>query len=96
MTWSVQRRTGKIFFDHNMNARSKSLASIYSPRVSKEASVSTPIEWDELTKIYPTDFTIETLPERLRQRGDLWSDILASKNDLKVLLKSFDKKSPQK
>jgi bifunctional non-homologous end joining protein LigD len=80
--WSVNKRTGKVFLDHNMNARSKSLASIFSPRVSKEAAVSTPLSWDELQDIYPNDFTIETLPLRLMEQGDLWSDILSKKNDL--------------
>ena len=80
-----------------MNARSKSLASIYSPRVSKEASVSTPIEWDELDDVYPTDFTIENLPDRLNKIGDLWQDILASKNDLQSLLTNdFIKKAQTK
>jgi len=88
MDWSVVKRTGKVFFDHNMNARSKSLASIYSPRVSKEAAVSTPVEWNELDKIYPTDFTLETLPARLSKSGDLWTDILSSKNNLQRLLNS--------
>jgi len=94
MDWSVVKRTGKVFFDHNMNARSKSLASIYSPRVSKEAAVSTPIEWSELDKVYPADFTIETLPVRLSKSGDLWADILSSKNNLQDLLRSnFMKKA---
>ncbi len=88
MDWSVKKRTGKVFLDHNMNARSKSLASIYSPRVSKEAAVSVPIEWDELSDIYPTDFNIETLPTILSKRGDLWADILSNKNDLQHLLSS--------
>jgi bifunctional non-homologous end joining protein LigD len=84
MDWAVIKRTGKIFMDHNMNARSKSLASIYSPRVAPEASVSTPIDWNELEKIYPTDFDMRTLPARLAKRGDLWRDILDHKCDLKT------------
>jgi bifunctional non-homologous end joining protein LigD len=80
--WSVSKRRGKVFLDHNMNARSKSLASIYSPRVSKEAATSTPIAWEELETIYPTDFTIETLPDRLAEKGDLWANILEKKTDL--------------
>jgi bifunctional non-homologous end joining protein LigD len=69
-----------------MNARSKSLASIYSPRVAKEATVSTPLNWSELQKAYPTDFTMHTVPERLNEIGDLWADILENKNDLESLL----------
>jgi bifunctional non-homologous end joining protein LigD len=91
MDWAVVKRTGRIFMDHNMNARSKSLASIYSPRVAPEASVSTPIEWSELAKIYPTDFDMRTLPARLIKKGDLWKDILEHKCDLKTAFGSNKK-----
>jgi bifunctional non-homologous end joining protein LigD len=86
MDWAVVKRTGKVFFDHNMNARGKSLASIYSPRVAPEATISTPLEWSELDKVYPTDFTTLTVPQRLAEVGDLWHDILQHKNDLEKLL----------
>jgi bifunctional non-homologous end joining protein LigD len=86
MDWAVVKRTGKVFFDHNMNARSKSLASIYSPRVAPEASISTPLGWDNLEAHYPTDFTINTVPQMLAEQGDLWQDILMNKNDLEELL----------
>lgn len=85
MEWSVRNRTGKVFLDHNMNARSKSLASIYSARVSPEACISTPIDWDELGDIYPTEFDMQTVPNRLSEVGDLWSEILEHKNDLAAL-----------
>lgn len=85
MEWAVKNRTGKVFLDHNMNARSKSLASIYSARVSPEACISTPVDWDELEEIYPTDFDMQTVPQRLAQIGDLWSDILDHKNDLNAI-----------
>jgi bifunctional non-homologous end joining protein LigD len=86
MDWAVVKRTGKIFLDHNMNSRGKTLASIYSPRVSAQASVSIPVRWEELDKIYPTDFTMNTVIERLDKVGDLWSDILENKNDLSALM----------
>lgn len=87
MDWAVVKRTGKVFFDHNMNARGKSLASIYSPRVAPEATISVPLHWDELYDVYPTDFTMDTVPELLADRGDLWHDILKHKNDLEKLLR---------
>ncbi len=82
MDWAVKKRTGKIFFDYNMNARGKTLPSPYSPRNSKQATVSVPVDWSELSKIYPTDFTIWTVPSRLKKKGDLWKNILDEKNDL--------------
>jgi bifunctional non-homologous end joining protein LigD len=84
--WAVEKREGKIFLDYNQNVRGKSLAAIYSPRPSPEASVSVPLRWDELKKVYPTDFTILTVPERLAQSGDLWANILEAKADLMKLL----------
>jgi len=86
MQWMVEKRTGKIFFDHNQNTRGKTLASIYSPRPSPQAAVSMPVRWDELRDIYPPDFTILTAPERLRKAGDLWANILNEKHDLGALL----------
>ncbi|MBY0358243.1 MAG: DNA ligase D [Candidatus Obscuribacterales bacterium] len=86
--WAVSKRTGKIFFDYNMNARGKTLACPYSPRSTAEACVSAPIEWSELSDIYPDDFTITNMFERIAEKGDLWSDILDNKNDLHVLLSS--------
>ena len=86
MEWAVEKRTGKIFIDYGQNVRGKSLASVYSPRPAPEATVSTPLRWEEVGKVYPTDFTILTLPDRLKKTGDLWAKILSSKHDLKTLL----------
>ena len=84
--WAVEKRRGKIFLDYNQNVRGKTLASVYSPRPSPEATVSIPLRWDELEKIYPTDFTIVNTPDRLADLGDLWSGILDAKVDLVKLL----------
>ena len=82
----MSKRAGKIFLDHNQNVRGKNMASIYSLRPLPGAPVSTPVRWDELNEIYPTDFTIETVPERVEQVGDLWADVLEAKHDLSRLL----------
>ncbi|MBI1886202.1 MAG: DNA ligase D [Chloroflexi bacterium] len=86
MEWTVSKRIGKVFLDHNQNARGKTLASVYSPRPAPEATVSMPLRWDELEKVYPADFTIVNAPERLAEVGDLWAGILDAKQDLKALL----------
>ncbi len=86
MEWSVSKRAGKIFLDHNMNVMGKNMASIYSLRPLPGAPVSTPLRWDELGSVYPSDFTIDTVHERLAAAGDLWSDILDAKHDLRRLL----------
>jgi bifunctional non-homologous end joining protein LigD len=80
--WSVRLRTGKIFFDYNQNSRGKSLAVPFSPRRHAAATVSMPIAWDELERVYPTDFTLHTVPDRLEAEGDVWAGILNAKQDL--------------
>jgi bifunctional non-homologous end joining protein LigD len=84
--WAVRRRTGKIFFDYNQNSRGKSLAVPYSPRRHPAATVSMPISWDELEAIYPTDFTLHTVPDRLEAEGDAWAGMLDARQDLAEVL----------
>ena len=82
----MTKRRGKVFADYNQNARGKTLASVYSPRVLPSAAVSMPLRWDELGSVFPTDFTILTAPERLRTVGDLWSILMDARHDLASLL----------
>lgn len=84
--WALEKRTGKVFIDYGQNVRGKTLASAYSPRPVPEATVSTPLSWDEVGKVYPTDFSLLTLPERLQATGDLWEGILSAKRDLGAVL----------
>ena len=88
LEWSVERRTGKIFFDYNQNTRGKSLASIFSPRRHPLGTVSMPVEWENLERVYPTDFTLRTAPGILEAEGDPWAGILAAKQDLGELLEA--------
>jgi bifunctional non-homologous end joining protein LigD len=82
MDWAVEKRTGKIFFDHNMNGRGRTLNAAYSPRRIAGAWVATPVTWDELAQIEPDRFTLSTVPERLRDNGDPWQGILQARHDL--------------
>jgi len=86
MEWPVEKRTGKVFVDYNQNVRGKTLAAAYSPRPSTNATVSMPLHWNELGRVYPSDFNIMTVPKRLKKRGDLWSDILNTKRDVRDLV----------
>ena len=88
MEWAVDKRASKIFLDHNQNVMGKNMASIYSLRPLAGAPVSTPLRWDELGSVYPTDFDIETVPDRVARVGDLWADVLGAKHDLRRLLES--------
>lgn len=72
----VRNRTGRVYVDHLQNLAGKTIAAVYSPRPKVGAPVSTPVTWDELTKRRPSEFTIRTVPDRLRRLGDLFAPVL--------------------
>ncbi len=82
MEWSTAKRTGKVFIDHNMNVRGKTLNVAYSPRGLPEAPVSMPLSWEELEAAEPTDFTLHNAMQRLDKIGDRWHDALVQKQSL--------------
>ncbi len=82
MDWAIEKRTGKIFIDHNMNVRGKTLNVAYSPRGVPGAPVSMPLTWEELEAAEPQDFNLNNVPARLEKRGDRWHDVLELKQSL--------------
>ena len=52
---SKAARTGKIFIDHFRNARGATSVAAYSTRAKREAPVSVPLEWDELSPRLTSD-----------------------------------------
>jgi DNA ligase D len=73
--WRKDRDPKKLFVDYNQNARDHTIASAYSVRGNPEGTVSTPIRWDEVDDVDPKDFTIETVPARFAELGDLHASI---------------------
>jgi bifunctional non-homologous end joining protein LigD len=67
--WWKEERHG-VFIDYNQNARDRTVASAYSARPLPDARVSCPLEWSEVRDVDPAAYTIETVPARLRERGD--------------------------
>ncbi|MGE5654188.1 MAG: non-homologous end-joining DNA ligase [Bacillota bacterium] len=78
----VKNRDGKVYVDYLQNREGKTLAGVYSIRPHPGAPVSTPITWSEAETVYPRDFTIKTVPERVRSLGDLFSPTLQIKQTL--------------
>ena len=69
--WRKDRDPTALFVDYNQNARDHTLAAAYSLRGVPEATVSTPITWDEIDAVEPNDCTISTVPQRVAKLGDL-------------------------
>jgi bifunctional non-homologous end joining protein LigD len=90
MEWDTTKRKGKVFFDHNQNARGKTIASVFSARPTKSATVSMPIRWNDLSKVLPIDYTILNVPDILNKKSaDPWSNIQEKKQDLNKVLKNI-------
>lgn len=69
--WWKEERTG-VFVDYNQNARDRTIASVYSVRPVPDARVSCPVAWDEVEKLDPAAFTLQTVPGRFEKLGDPW------------------------
>src|SRR5947209_7790162 len=85
LSWSVDKRAGKVFVDTNMNARGKSISAPYSPRALPGAPVSIPLGWKDLARAYPLDFCIPRLLTAFPKR-DAWADVLTDKQPIEELL----------
>ncbi|HEY0498763.1 MAG TPA: non-homologous end-joining DNA ligase [Kutzneria sp.] len=89
--WRKDRDPRTLFVDYNQNARDHTIASAYSVRGNAEATVSTPIRWDELADVEPRDFTIATVPARFAELGDLHEGIDDVAHSLETLLEWADR-----
>src|SRR5262249_56979450 len=69
--WWKEERGEKVFIDYNQNARDRTIASAYSARARRDATVSAPVTWDELPDAETEDFTLGTMPDRFAKLGDV-------------------------
>ena len=89
--WRRDRDPRKLFVDYNQNARDHTIASAYSVRGVPDATVSTPIGWDEVDDVQPQECTIATVPARFAERGDLHAGIDDAVFSLEPLLEWADR-----
>ncbi|MGC5743262.1 DNA ligase D [Chryseobacterium sp. NFX27] len=81
---SLQKRDDrKIYLDYLQNRTGQTLASAYSLRPKEGASVSMPLDWDEVKPgMKPTDFTIDNALDRIKEKGDLFKPVLGKGIDM--------------
>jgi bifunctional non-homologous end joining protein LigD len=85
--WQKDEREGRARLDYTQNAINKTLVAPYSPRACAGATVSAPIDWDELDDpdLRPDAFTIRTIVDRIAAKGDLFRDVLDHPQPLPAL-----------
>lgn len=68
----VEDRGGKVFVD-STRAGGATVAAAYSPRLRPGTPVSFPLDWADLDRVTPADFTVHTAIRALHDR-DPWSE----------------------
>ena len=75
-----KRPKGRVLVDYNQNRWGSTLASIYSVRPTPLATVSTPLEWEEVSHgVRIEDFRLDNVRQRIEAKGDLWKPLLAAR-----------------
>jgi DNA ligase D-like protein (predicted polymerase) len=83
--WWKEERRG-VFLDYNQNAKDRTTCSAYSVRPLPDARVSTPLHWDEIPDCDPAEFTVATVPRRVKSLGDPHATMDAFAGSLDALL----------
>ncbi|WP_058307383.1 DNA ligase D [Gracilibacillus massiliensis] len=66
----IKNRGNRLYIDFVQHGPGKTIIAPYSTRATKEATVATPLFWDEVNdQLNPLDFTIHTVPDRLKEKG---------------------------
>ena len=84
--WWKEERGTRVFVDFNQNAPHKTIFGAWSVRARPGAQVSTPFAWEELATIVPDELDMRTVPERVRQHGDPWSEATTCPQSLEPVL----------
>jgi bifunctional non-homologous end joining protein LigD len=69
------KRGDRVYIDVMRNAYGQTAVPAYAVRARPGATVATPIEWEELSRVRPDQYTIVSVRRRLAQRRDPWSDM---------------------
>lgn len=89
------KRQNKVYIDVLQNHYKQTVIAPYSARGVDSASVSTPLKWSEIKKgLDPKNFTIESVPNRLKKYGDLFAPAIQKGIDLQLTLKKLQKLLP--
>src|SRR5436305_3165801 len=88
ITRHVTKRGDKVYLDYLQNRHGQLIVSPFSVRPLPGASVSMPLQWDEVDQsLDPKAFTIKMAVERMETLGrDPVADVLADKPDLQAIL----------
>lgn len=89
---TVKDRKGKMYIDFLQNRPQATISAPYSVRPKPGATVSMPLEWDEVKKgLSMTDFTIHNAVERAQAIGDIFKPVLGKGIDMRKAIAALEK-----
>lgn len=88
----IKNRKGKMYLDFLQNRPGATIAGPYSLRPKPGATVSMPLEWEEVKPgLQMKDFTIYNTIDRLKEKGDLFRGVLGKGIDLEKVIEKAGK-----
>jgi bifunctional non-homologous end joining protein LigD len=87
MERNVKKRKGKIYLDFLQNRKGQTLAAPYCARPKPGATVSTPLQWNEVKPgLDMHEFNIQTVPERIEKFPELFKGAIGKGIDIEQAL----------
>ena len=89
---SPAKRKGLIYLDYLQNRSIQTLAAPYSLRPKPGATVSMPLDWDEVKPgLKIQDFTIYNSIQQIKQRDKLFKPVLGKGINMEAVIKKMEK-----
>lgn len=87
----TEKRKGRLYLDFLQNRPQATIAAPYSLRPKPGATVSAPLQWEEVKKgLRMRDFNIFNMMNRLKETGDLFRPVLGKAINIGRLMKKMD------
>jgi bifunctional non-homologous end joining protein LigD len=87
---TIANRKGKMYLDFLQNRPQATIAAPYSVRPKLGATVSMPLDWDEVKPgLKMKDFTIFNALDRLKRKGDLFKPVVGKGIDLEKIIEQL-------
>jgi len=88
----IEKRENKVFIDTYRNSITHTAVSPYSVRASLGGGIAAPVEWNEVKKVLPKEFTLRKISEyrkRIAKKNDIWKNIFKETTSIKNLKKQL-------
>lgn len=80
-----KNRKGRLYIDYVQHGKDKTIVAPYSPRKTADATVATPLYWDEVKEgLRPDYFTIDNVVERIQMLGCPFGSYFDARNKQEV------------